>query len=245
MKSPVKKAPVKKVAVKKSPVKKAAPARRTKTPPAAPIVIDVSSNTKAASSMMDKAIDLIKWVDTPFKLFEVILLASVFFFGYFAWDSRQVILGAITSNTHKSSLREIPVLEKISLSLMKDLDADTVVVHKANLVVNGRTTLLAYGPKGRETAFDGYNSTLFNKDPVRNSAMIAMMNGEVYCAKQEIMGKTSEWETKQGSVYACWASIPPDIGEFEGYISLGFSKEPSDLTVVKTRMNLASTEMAK
>jgi len=129
--------------------------------------------------------------------------------------------------------------------MMKDLDADTVVVHKANLVVNGRTTLVAYGPKGRETAFDGYNSTLFNKDPVRNAAMISMLNGEVFCNKHEVTGKTSEWEGKQGVVFACWASIPPEIGEFDGYISVGFQKEPSDLTVVKTRMNLAATEMAK
>lgn len=203
------------------------------------------THSKKNESTTDKVIELIKWVDNPFKLFTVILLSFLAFAGYFAWDSRQVILGAITSNTHKSSLREVPVLEKISQSVMKDLEADTIVVHKANLVVNGRTTLLAYGPKGREMAFDGYNSTLFNKDPVRNAAMIAMMNGEVYCAKQEVTGKTSEWEAKQGATFACWASIPPEIGEFEGYFSLGFSKEPSDLTVVKTRMNLASTEMAK
>ena len=118
-------------------------------------------------------------------------------------------------------------------------------MHKANLVVNGRTTLLAYGPKGRETSMDGYNSTLFNKDPVRNSAMISMLNGEVFCSKHEPTGKTSEWEKKQGVEFSCWVSIPPEIGEFDGYASVGFSKEPSDLTVVKTRLNLASTEMAK
>lgn len=200
---------------------------------------------KKNESSVDKVVDLIKWVDNPFKLFTVILLGFMAFAGYFAWDSRQVILGAITSNTHKSSLREVPVLEKVAQSVMKDLDADTMIVHKASLVTNGRTTLLAYGPKGREIAFDGYNSTLFNKDPVRNGAMIAMMNGEVYCAKQEAMGKTSEWESKQGVTFVCWVSIPPEIGEFEGYASVGFSKEPPDLTVVKTRLNLASTEMAK
>ena len=226
----------KKAPAKVAPVKRSTPKPRPKVE-AKP----VAKNQTTA----DKIIDLIKWVDNPFKLFTVILLGFLAFAGYFAWDSRQVILGAITSSSHKSSLREVPVLEKIALSLAKDLDAETVVVHKANLVVNGRTTLLAYGPKGRETAFDGYNSTLFNKDPVRNAAMIAMMNGEVFCAKMEITGKTSEWEKKQGVEYSCWASVPPEIGEFEGYISLGFSKEPSDLTVVKTRMNLASTEMAK
>lgn len=224
----------KKAPAKVAPVKRSTPRPKAEAKPA-------PKNQTTA----DKIIDLIKWVDNPFKLFTVILLGFLAFAGYFAWDSRQVILGAITSSSHHSSLREVPVLEKIALSLSKDLEAETVVVHKANLVVNGRTTLLAYGPKGRETAFDGYNSTLFNKDPVRNAAMIAMMNGEVYCGKQEVASKTSDWEQKQGVAFVCWASIPPEIGEFEGYISLGFSKEPSDLTVVKTRMNLASTEMAK
>ena len=224
---------------KKAPAKVAPVKRRTPKPK------EVVAAPKPPTDAIGRVTDLIKWVDNPFKLFTVILLSFLAFAGYFAWDSRQVILGAITSSSHKSSLREVPALEKIALSLVKDLDADTIVVHKANLVVNGRTTLLAYGPKGRETAFDGFNATLFNKDPVRNTAMIAMMNGEVYCTKREVAGKISEWESKQGVEFTCWASIPPEIGEFEGYMSLGFSKEPSDLTVVKTRMNLASTEMAK
>jgi hypothetical protein len=226
----------------KAPAKVAPVKRRIPKPKAEPVVRQAPQKNQTTA---DKVIELIKWVDNPFKLFTVILLSFLFFAGYFAWDSRVVILNAITNNSHKSSLREVPVLEHIAQSVMKDLDAETIVVHKANLVVNGRTTLLAYGPKGRTTEFDGYNSTLFNKDPVRNAAMIAMLNGEVYCAKQEVTGKTSDWEKKQGVEFACWVSVPPEIGEFDGYVSVGFSKEPSDLTVVKTRLNLASTEMAK
>jgi hypothetical protein len=237
-----KKAPVKAPA-KVAPVKRAIPKAIPK--PKAEPAVTVTHARRKPESTADKVIELIKWVDNPFKLFTVILLSFLAFAGYFAWDSRQVILGAITSNTHKSALREVPVLEKITQTVMKDLEAETMIVHKANLVVNGRTTLLAYGPKGRTVEFDGYNSTLFNKDPARNAAMIAMMNGEVYCAKAEAMGRTSEWEIKQGVTFTCWVSVPPEIGEFEGYASVGFSKEPSDLTVVKTRLNLASTEMAK
>ena len=228
----VTKAPAKKPAVKRAPTKKVAPA--------APKVV-----AKTQGNMVAQAIDLIKWVDSPFKLVAVIMLTIVLGIGALVWDSRVVILNAITNSNHKSALRETPVLEKVALNLMKDLDATTVVVHKANLVVNGRTTLLAYGPKGRDNSLDGYNSTLFNKDPVRNAAMIAMLNGEVFCSKHEVSGKTSDWEQKQGVTFSCWTSIPPEIGEFEGYISLGFDKEPSDLTVVKTRSNLAATEMAK
>jgi len=248
--TPVKKAPAKKVAVKKPPVKKVvakpAPTKRTKKPTASsPIVIDVSSTTKSASSMLDKAIDLIKWVDSPFKLFEVILLASVFFFGYFAWDSRAVILEAITHSSKITNLKEVNHLIPVAVSLQKDLEAVTVVVHKATLAVNTRTTMLAFGPKGRDNTLDGLISSLFNKDPGRNAAIIGMLNGEVICDKLEGNSKSSEWEIKQGASFICRGGIPPEIGDFDGYIAVGFKTEPADLSVVKTRINLASSEMSQ
>jgi len=240
-KTPVKKPPVKKTPVKKQPVKKA-PVKRA---PRAPIVIDVSSTTKSASSMLDKAIDLIKWVDSPFKLFEVILLASVFFFGYFAWDSRAVILNAITQSNKITNLKEVNHLIPVAVSLQKDLEAVSVVVHKSSLVVNTRTTMLAFGPKGRDNSLDGLNSSLFNKDPIRNAAIIGMLNGEVVCDKLEVTGKSSEWETKQGATFFCRGGIPPEVGDFDGYVSVGFKTEPADLSVVKTRINLATSEMSQ
>jgi len=248
--TPVKKAPAKKVAVKKPPVKKVvakpAPTKRTKKPTASsPIVIDVSSTTKSASSMLDKAIDLIKWVDSPFKLFEVILLASVFFFGYFAWDSRSVILDAITQSSKITNLKEVNHLIPVAVSLQKDLEAVTVVVHKAALVVNTRTTMLSFGPKGRDNSLDGLISSLFNKDPGRNAAIIGMLNGEVTCDKLEGTSKSSEWEVKQGATFICRGGIPPEVGDFDGYVAVGFKTEPTDLNVVKSRINLASSEMSQ
>jgi hypothetical protein len=228
-KTPVKKAPVKRI------VKRVAPVTPTFVNPA-----------KTPSSMVDKAIDLIKWVDTPFKLFEVILLASLFFFGYFAWDSRVVILEAITHSNKVTNLKETNLLVPVAISLQKDLDAVTVVVHKASLVVNSRTTLLALSSKGtRDNTLDGLNSSLFNKDPIRNAAIIAMLNGEVYCDKLENTGKSSEWEIKQGATFICRGGVPPEIGDFDGYISVGFKTEPTDLPSVKTRINLASSEMSR
>jgi hypothetical protein len=235
-KTPVKKAPAKKAPAKKTPVKKATNS---------PIVIDVSSTTKSASSMLDKAIDLIKWVDSPFKLFEVILLASVFFFGYFAWDSRAVILDAITQSSKVTNLKEVNHLIPVAASLQKDLEAVTVVVHKATLQVNTRTTLLSFGPKGRDNTLDGLISSLFNKDPGRNAALVGMLNGEVVCDKLEGTSKSSEWEIKQGATFICRGGIPPEVGDFDGYVAVGFKTEPSDLGMVKTRINLAASEMSQ
>ena len=249
------KKPVTKPIVKKTPVKKPAPKPTIKKPVAkkapvkkvtnSPIVIDVSSSTKSATSMMDKAIDLIKWVDTPFKLFEVILLASIFFFGYFAWDSRAVILEAITHSSKITNLKEVNHLIPVAASLQKDLEAVTVVVHKATLAVNTRTTMLSFGPKGRDNSLDGLISSLFNKDPGRNAAIIGMLNGEVTCDKLEGVSKSSEWETKQGATFICRGGIPPEVGDFDGYVAVGFKTEPADLSVIKTRINLATAEMSQ
>ena len=71
------------VTAKKSVIKKRAPVKRV-----APV---------KNQDIPDKIIDLIKWVDSPFKLISVVLIAFVAFAGYFAWDSRQIILGAISS----------------------------------------------------------------------------------------------------------------------------------------------------
>jgi len=224
---------------------KVAPVKRRVARPKVEKVEPPKAEAPKSTDMVGRITDLIKWVDNPFKLFTVILLSFLFFAGYFAWDSRVVILSAITNSKHEPEIKEIKVLEHVAQMLRKDLEAETVLVHKVNLVVNSRITLLAYGPKGKDITLDGYNSTLFGKDASRNAAVISMMNGEVHCDKLVASGKTSEWEEKQGVGYICRGSIPPEMGAFEGYVSVGFTKEPQDLGAVKTRINLASTEMAK
>jgi hypothetical protein len=195
--------------------------------------------------MVDKAIDLIKWVDSPFKLLEVVILVTLFGLGYFAWDSRQVILNAIMSSEKLPQLKERDAMIPVAETLQKDLDAVTVVVHKVNLVTNTRITMLALGEKGLDRSLDGLVSSLFGADPARNSAVIQMLGGEVACDKLVVVGKSSEWESKQGAKFVCRGSIPPPVGEFAGYVSVTWKSEPQDLTSVKTRINFASLELAK
>jgi hypothetical protein len=200
---------------------------------------------KTEANYVDKAIDLIKWVDTPFKLLEVVILVTLFGLGYFAWDSRQVILNTITSHDKLPQLKEREIMVPIAEAMQKDLESTTVVVHKVNLVTNSRTTMFALNEKGIDRSLDGLVSSLFGGDPARNNAVIQMLAGEVACDKLVVTGKSSEWESKQGITFVCRGSIPPPVGEFAGYIAVGFKKEPQDLTAVKTRINLASTELAK
>jgi len=217
----------KKPAVKRAPVKRA-------------LVKRVSVKNQ---DFTDKVVDLIKWVDSPFKLISVVLIAFVAFAGYFAWDSRQVILGAISSK--KTELKEPLLVEAIAKSLIYDLSADVVVVNSVNLQSNSRTTILAMSNQGREKSLEGVINALFTSSPERNRAVITMFQGEVHCETFVPSSKIGEYAVKHGVTYMCRGAIPPEQGRFVGYIAVGFKIPPKDIIQAKTRINLASTEMSK
>jgi hypothetical protein len=226
-KKPVAKAAVKKAVVKRAPVKRAV------TKPA------------AKQDITDKLLDLIKWVDNPFKLVSVILLSTIFFLGYLTWDSRQVILAAISSNSKMPQLKTHEELLPLASMLVKDVNAVGVVVNKVNLATNSRTTILAIANGERNHKLEGVTVSLFNESPARNADVVSMLNNEIACKPFESSSPMGEWAKSQGVTYMCRGSIPNEMGKFAGYVAVGFKAEPQDLTSVKTRIILAATEMDK
>jgi hypothetical protein len=221
---PATKSPVKRV-VKRAPVRRAKPA--------------------AKQDMTDKILDLIKWVDNPFKLVSVILLSTIAFAGYFAWDSRQVILAAIQSSNKMPQLKTHEELLPLANKLVKDINAVGVVINKVNLATNSRTTILAIANGERNHKLEGVTVSLFNESPARNSDVVSMLNNEIACKSFESSSPVGEWAKSQGVTYMCRGSIPNEMGKFAGYIAVGFKAEPPDLTSIKTRIILAATEMDK
>ena len=242
---------------KKPPAKapaKVAPVKRRTPKPKAEQTINVSvaaptpvkAEAKKDDSALGKVIGLIEWVDNPFKLFTVILLSFLFFAGYFAWDSRQVILQAITTQDKMPQLAKQENLLAPARSLMKDVDGLVILVHKANLTTNSRTTVLALNADGsREKTMEGTVTSLFNASADRNAAMVAMLNNEVLCETFNPSSKVGEWGVKQGVNFMCRGSIPPDPGKFAGYVAVGFKTKPEDIAALKTRINLAATDMSE
>ena len=231
---------------KKTPAK-VAPVKRSVAKPKPKIVLPIPKiETKKDDSTIGKIIGLIEWVDNPFKLFTVILLSFLAFAGYFAWDSRQVILHAITTQDKMPQLAKQESLIAPARSLLKDLDGIVLLIHKANLSTNSRTTVLALNADGsREKAIEGSITSLFNASADRNSAMVAMLNGEVLCEEFNPSSKVGEWGVKQGVKFMCRGSIPPDMGKFAGYVAIGFKAKPEDIAALKTRINLAATDMSE
>jgi hypothetical protein len=238
------------VTAKKPPAKapaKVAPVKRRITKPKVEAVATPAPKPTEApkTDVIGRVTDLIKWVDSPFKLLTVILLSFLAFAGYFAWDSRQVILQAIQNQDHMPQLVKQEDLIEPAKSLMKDVDGLVVLVHKANLTINSRTTVLAINADGsREKKIEGTVTSLFNASPDRNAAMVAMLNNEVLCEEFNPSSKVGEWGVKQGVKFMCRGSIPPDPGKFAGYLAIGFKEKPEDISALKTRINLASTDMS-
>ena len=237
----------------KKPPAKVAPVKRSKPKAEQTINVSVAAPTappkpeaKKDDSTLGKVIGLIEWVDNPFKLFTVILLSFLAFAGYFAWDSRQVILQAITTQDKMPQLAKQEALLTPARSLLKDVDGVVLLVHKANLATNSRTTVLALNSDGtREKSMEGTVTSLFNASADRNSAMVAMLNGEVLCEEFNPSSKVGEWGVKQGVKFMCRGAIPPDLGKFAGYVAIGFKEKPEDIAALKTRINLASTDMSE
>jgi hypothetical protein len=184
-------------------------------------------------------------VDNPFKLVPVILLSTIFFLGYLTWDSRQVILAAISSNGKMPQLKTHEELLPLATKLVKDINAVGVVVNKVNLATNSRTTILAIANGERNHKLEGVTVSLFNESPARNSDVVSMLNNEIACKPFQSSSQVGEWAKSQGVTYMCRGSIPNEMGKFAGYIAVGFKAEPPDLTSVKTRIILTATEMDK
>jgi hypothetical protein len=220
-----KKVVTKKATVRKAPVKRAKPVQK--------------------QDMTDKILDLIKWVDNPFKLVSVVLLSTIFFLGYLTWDSRQVILAAISSNSTMPQLKTHDELLPLANRLVKDINAVGIVVNKVNLATNSRTTVLALANGERNHKLEGVTVSLFAASPERNADIVSMLNNEVACKPFQSSSPVGEWAKSQGVTYMCRASIPNEIGKFAGYIAVGFRSEPQDLTSIKTRMILTASEMDK
>jgi hypothetical protein len=238
-----KKVPAKTAA--KAPAKVAPVKRRTPKPKAVAPAVKQKPAEAVKTDAIGRVTDLIKWVDSPFKLLTVISLSFLAFTGYFAWDSRQVILQAIQNQDHMPQLVKQDDLIDPAKSLMKDVDGLVVLVHKANLTTNSRTTVLAINADGsREKKIEGTVTSLFNASADRNAAMVAMLNNEVLCEEFNPSSKVGEWGVKQGVKFMCRGSIPPDPGKFAGYLAIGFKEKPEDISALKTRINLASTDMS-
>jgi hypothetical protein len=222
----------------KKPAKKAPAKKRVSPKPRA-------KPSKVNGSFLDKAIDVIKWVDNPFKLVVVILLGFFGLAGFLVYQNQDKLINKIMNQETMPIMVPDDKIVTASQALMKDLRAETIIVHEVNLSSNARVTRVALGTEGRYSPLEGKKGAFFSGSPARNHAAIAMLNGEVLCETFEASSEVGDWIISKGVTYACRGSIPPEQGSMVGYLAVGFKSPPRDITSVKTRINQTTRELAK
>ena len=200
---------------------------------------------KQQAATIDKAVDLIKWVDNPFKLIVVILLGTFGLVGYVVYQNQEKLINKVISHETMPIMVSDEKIVSASQTLLKDLRAETILVHDVNLSSNARVTRVALSVDGRYAPLEGKKGAFFSGSPARNHAAVSMLNGEVLCETFEPSSDAGDWIVSKGVTYACRGSIPPEQGSMVGYLAVGFKAPPRDITAVKARINQTTRELAK
>jgi hypothetical protein len=86
---------------------------------------------------------VLAYVDSPFKLFAVILMAIFAFAGYIIYDQQELIVGTYKESQRLPSIAEDRV-DDVAVHLFKTTDATVITIFKVNPLFGTRIQYRAY-----------------------------------------------------------------------------------------------------
>ena len=188
---------------------------------------------------------VLSYVDSPFKLFALILMAVFAFSGYFVWQNQAFLFEAYKENKKLPMIAEDRA-EDVVAHLFKNTDATVVAIFKVNPLFGTRVLFRAYTREGRDKTHDGLDVGLFTQSSANNRDVIALMANEIPCSEYATaQSEIGLWYIEKGVTFGCRASVPPEQGRFVGQITVGWDKEPKDITKAISMLQIASTMLSK
>lgn len=197
----------------------------------------------------DKSADalskILAYVDSPFKLFAIIVMGVLAFGGYFIWQNQELLVGAYKESRKLPTIAEDRV-EDAAAHLFKTTNATIVAIFKVNPLFGTRVLYRAYTKSGRDKTNDGLDVGLFTANQSNNTDVIALMANETPCGHyRSAQSEMGLWYIQEGVKYTCRISVPPDPGKFIGQITVGWSEEPTNLAETKTMLQIAATMLSR
>lgn len=195
-----------------------------------------------ATSTLDK---VLSYVDSPFKLFAILVMGIVAFAGYFLWENQ-----AFMRDAYKES-QKLPEIntsraDEASAMLFKKTGATVVAVFKVNPLFNSRTLYRAYTKDGRDKGIEDIDVGLFSQNPNNNHDVIKLMTNEIPCSEYRYaQSEVGLWYIEKGVTFTCRVSVPPDNHRFVGQITVGWAQMPTELEQTKFMLEIASAMLTK
>jgi hypothetical protein len=195
-----------------------------------------------ANSTLDKVLG---YVDSPFKLFAILVMGVVAFTGYFLWQNQEFMFDAYKES---KKLPEINTsrADDASSMLFKKTGATVVAVFKVNPLFGSRVLYRAYTKDGRDKSVEDIDVGLFSQNASNNADIIRLMTNEIPCGEYRYaQSEVGLWYIEKGVGFTCRVSVPPDSHRFVGQITVGWTQQPENLEQIKFMLEIASAMLTK
>ena len=202
----------------------------------------MSDDKLNANSTLDKVLG---YVDSPFKLFAILVMGVVAFTGYFMWQNQEFMFDAYKES---KKLPEINTsrADEASAMLFKKTGATVVAIFKVNPLFGSRVLYKAYTKEGREKSIEDIDVGLFSQNANNNADIIKLMTNEIPCSEYRYaQSEVGIWYLEKGVTYTCRVSVPPDSHRFVGQITVGWAQEPENIEQIKFMLEIASAMLTK
>ena len=188
---------------------------------------------------------VLAYVDSPFKLFAIIVMASLAFGGWVFYDNRELIVGTYKESQKLPGIAEDRV-DDVAVHLFKTTNATVITIFKVNPLFGTRVQYRAYTKTGRDKTNDGLDVGLFPANQANNQVVVSLMAGNIPCGEYKTaQSEIGLWYLEQGMTFGCRISVPPDPSRFIGQITVGWDKPPADLEQTKAMLNIGATMLSR
>ena len=188
---------------------------------------------------------ILTYVDSPFKLVALVIMAVLAFMGFLIYKNLDLIVGTYKEQQRLPTLAENRLDDAVT-HLFKNTQAEVVAIFKVDPILGSRVMYRAYTREGRDKTKEGIDVGLFTANAANNRDVVALMAGEVPCV--EYLAAQSEvglWYIEKGMRYGCRISVPPEPGKFIGQITVGWKETPGDIERMKSMLVIAASMLSQ
>jgi hypothetical protein len=188
---------------------------------------------------------VLSYVDSPFKLFAILVMGVVAFAGYFLWQNQDFMRDAYKESKKLPEINTARA-DEASAMLFKQTGATVVAIFKVNPLFNSRVVYRAYTKDGKDKSIDDIDVGLFSQNSSNNADVVKLMTNEIPCGDYRYaQSEVGLWYLDKGVAYTCRVSVPPDSHRFVGQITVGWAQPPENIEQVKFMLEIASAMLTK
>jgi hypothetical protein len=188
---------------------------------------------------------VLSYVDSPFKLFAILVMGVVAFAGYFLWQNQDFMRDAYKESKKLPEINTARA-DEASAMLFKQTGATVVAIFKVNPLFNSRVVYRAYTKDGKDKSIDDIDVGLFSQNSSNNADVVKLMTNDIPCGEYRYaQSEVGLWYLDKGVAYTCRISVPPDSHRFVGQITVGWAEQPKDIEQVKFMLEIASAMLTK